>query len=279
MKIKYSLLEKWCKANLTSKEYDFLIHIAHYQDLMGQVKGIYYRDVCKACDMCKQTFYESLRSLQKKGIITYKSVNNDYDITILDNEFPNPESFKEGYINVTRKAFINENFRGLKGKEKILLMIFLKNTNDNSGSYSIGTKKFYDNYTDLLGVTKKVLRGYLHSLRKIFSIGIKNGMYYITSKKEFLAFERKVSETKQYLDHVVKADCRRSKIKEFSQEAFEETVKLVNQYGDIAKALGYDILAVIGASIYDSVSEVKRKVLNFKYVHKLVRKNMGLSMN
>ena len=91
MKIKYSLLDRLC--NLTNKEVDFLLYVAHYQDDYGRIRGIYYRDVCQACDMCKQTFYDVLRSLQQKGVITYVRADRDYNITILDNDF----SYKGSY--------------------------------------------------------------------------------------------------------------------------------------------------------------------------------------
>lgn len=94
MKIKYSLLDRLC--NLTNKEVDFLLYIAHYQDDYGRIRGIYYRDVCRACDMCKQTFYDVLRSLQQKSIITYVRADQDYNITILDNDFPTRAHMKRG---------------------------------------------------------------------------------------------------------------------------------------------------------------------------------------
>ena len=44
----------------------------------------------------------------------------------------------------------------------------------------MGTQKFYEVFTKLLHVTKRVIRCYLHSLRRFFSVGIKDGLYYIT---------------------------------------------------------------------------------------------------
>jgi len=58
MKIKYSLLDSWCERNVTNKEIDFLLHISHFQNERGQIIGIYYRDVCSACNMSIQTFYD-----------------------------------------------------------------------------------------------------------------------------------------------------------------------------------------------------------------------------
>ena len=139
MKIKYSLLDKL--NSLTNKEIDFILYVARYQDDYGCIRGMYYRDACENADMCKQTFYDTLRSLQAQGIITYSRVNQDYDITILDNDFSYPGAYHEGYINVSRQVFHTRRFHELKAKEKLLLLHFMKITHSASGSYQIGTGK------------------------------------------------------------------------------------------------------------------------------------------
>ena len=213
MKIKYSLLDKL--NSLTNKEVDFILYVARYQDDYGCIRGMYYRDVCKNADMCKQTFYDTLRSLQAQGIITYSRVNQDYDITILDNDFSYPGAYHEGYINVSRQVFHTRRFHELKAKEKLLLLHFMKITHSASGSYQIGTGKLYTKYMQLLGVTKRVLRGYLHSLKKFFAIGIKDGKYFISYLRTVFNDRVEVSETDQYMRHLVRVSCRRAKIKDF----------------------------------------------------------------
>ena len=228
MKIKYSLLDRLC--NLTNKEVDFLLYVAHYQDDYGRIRGIYYRDVCQACDMCKQTFYDVLRSLQQKGVITYVRADRDYNITILDNDFSYKGSYEEGYINVSRSVFDTDKFNKLRAKEKIFVLHLMKVTHENAKSFQIRTENFYKKYTELLGVTKKVLRGYLHSMRSFFSVGKKDGKYFITFLASVFKSKRNVSETDQLLGHEVKTDCRRSKIKEIDDQAVEDTMQLVKQY-------------------------------------------------
>ena len=107
-------------------------------------------------------------------------LTGDYDIIILDNDFSYPSSYQEGYVNLNRKVFSSPGFKKLRAKEKALLLLLLQRTHENRSSYQIGTKKFYEKYMALLGVTKHVLRGYLHSLKKFFSIGVKDGKYFIT---------------------------------------------------------------------------------------------------
>ena len=270
MKIKYSLLDKL--NSLTNKEVDFILYVARYQDDYGCIRGMYYRDVCKNADMCKQTFYDTLRSLQAQGIITYSRVNQDYDITILDNDFSYPGAYHEGYINVSRQVFHTRRFHELKAKEKLLLLHFMKITHSASGSYQIGTGKLYTKYTQLLGVTKRVLRGYLHSLKKFFAIGIKDGKYFISYLRTVFNDRVEVSETDQYMRHLVRVSCRRAKIKDFVPAAVKDVVTIMKQYRKEAQE------SSIGKSIFEIVDDCicQAKELNSKYIHKLVRGALGL---
>lgn len=89
-KIKYGVLDKLLRADLSRAEMDFILHISHYQDDTGCVSGIYYRDICEALQISYQTFYDVLRSLQAKEIIKVdKAFYGDWDVTILDNSFQN----------------------------------------------------------------------------------------------------------------------------------------------------------------------------------------------
>lgn len=270
MKIKYSLLDKL--NSLTNKEVDFILYVARYQDDYGCIRGMYYRDVCKNADMCKQTFYDTLRSLQAQGIITYSRVNQDYDITILDNDFSYPGAYHEGYINVSRQVFHTRRFHELKAKEKLLLLHFMKITHSASGSYQIGIGKLYTKYMQLLGVTKRVLRGYLHSLKKFFAIGIKDGKYFISYLRTVFNDRVEVSETDQYMRHLVRVSCRRAKIKDFVPAAVKDVVTIMKQYRKEAQE------SSIGKSIFEIVDDCicQAKELNSKYIHKLVRGALGL---
>lgn len=278
MKIKYTLLNSLTA--LTNKEVDILLYVAHYQDDYGNIRGIYYRDVCKACGLCKQSFYDALRSLQTKGIITYVRNHNDYDITILNNDFSYDGAYSDGYVNVSRQVFDTGNFADLRAKEKVLMILLMKVTHENGKSYQIGREKFYEKYMSLLGVTKRILRGYLHSMRSFFSVGFKDGKYYITYLASVFRDRRIESEIDQFTGHNVKVECRRNKIKEIVDTVVKDTIQLVKQYRSAAKNQGQDILNVLAECIRSSVyglSNSKRN-LNSKYVHKLIRNRLGLDI-
>ena len=280
MRIKYSLIDKL--KNLTSTEMDLFLYIAKYQRLNGFVAGVHNQNVCKATGMCKQSFYTAMRGLERKEIVKISRTSDiDYDFLILGNDFTGDDAFKagcEGYIDFSRSIFHKKQFKQLKAKEKWLLLYFLHCTHDNSSSYRIGTGNFYKKFCTLLGVTKRMVRSYLHSLRAFFSVGIVKGIYYITFKKS--VFNQKQGEQeKQEHEFFASALLRRNKIRKYNQEALAETAKLIKQYRGIAHDSGYNIFDVLEKAVRESIpdeSKPKDRKLSYKYVHKLVRKTLAL---
>ena len=280
MRIKYSLIDKL--KNLTSTEMDLFLYIAKYQRLNGFVAGVHNQNVCKATGMCKQSFYTAMRGLERKEIVKISRTSDiDYDFLILGNDFTGDDAFKagcEGYIDLSRSIFHKKQFKQLKAKEKWLLLYFLHCTHDNSSSYRIGTGNFYKKFCTLLGVTKRMVRSYLHSLHAFFSVGIVKGIYYITFKKS--VFNQKQGEQeKQEHEFFASALLRRNKIRKYNQEALAETAKLIKQYRGIAHDSGYNIFDVLEKAVRESIpdeSKPKDRKLSYKYVHKLVRKTLAL---
>ena len=280
MRIKYSLIDKL--KTLTSTEMDLFLYIAKYQRLNGFVAGVHNKDVCRATGMCKQSFYTAMRGLERKEIVKISRTSDiDYDFLILGNDFTGDDAFKagcEGYIDLSRSIFHKKQFKQLKAKEKWLLLYFLHCTHDNSSSYRIGTGNFYKKFCTLLGVTKRMVRSYLHSLRAFFSVGIVKGIYYITFKKS--VFNQKQGEQeKQEHEFFASALLRRNKIRKYNQEALAETAKLIKQYRGIAHDSGYNIFDVLEKAVRESIpdeSKPKDRKLSYKYVHKLVRKTLAL---
>ena len=280
MRIKYSLIDKL--KNLTSTEMDLFLYIAKYQRLNGFVAGVHNQNVCKATGMCKQSFYTAMRGLERKEIVKISRTSDiDYDFLILGNDFTGDDAFKagcEGYIDLSRSIFHKKQFKQLKAKEKWLLLYFLHCTHDNSSSYRIGTGNFYKKFCTLLGVTKRMVRSYLHSLRAFFSVGIVKGIYYITYKRS--VFNQKLGEQeKQEHEFFASALLRRNKIRKYNQEALAETAKLIKQYRGIAHDSGYNIFDVLEKAVRESIpdeSKPKDRKLSYKYIHKLVRNKLAL---
>ena len=277
MRIKYSLLDKL--KNLKSTEMNFLLYIATKQDMRGFVAGVHNQDVCRHTGMCKQSFYNSMRSLEKKKIITvYRNSDIDYDILINDNDFSYQDSFREGYIDLQRSIFHKKQFKQLKAGEKWLLMYFLHITHENSGSYRIGTRTFYNKFMALLGVTGRVIRAYLHSLRRFFSIGIVKKNYYITYRHSVFNQKEAVGADRACHEHFVRAQARRNKIRP-GREEVQETAKLITQYRETAAGVGYDMFQVLADAIKGSIHKKERpkeRRLQYKYIHKLIRQTLAL---
>lgn len=281
MRIKYKLIPKL--KDLTSVEIDFFLYIAKYQQKSGWVRGVHNQDVCKHTGMCKQSFYTAMRGLEKKGIVRVeKNSDIDYDIFILNNDFTKDGSLTkgcEGFISLDREVFHKKQFKELKAKEKWMLLYFMHCTHENTGSYRIGTANFYKKFCELLGVTKRMIRSYLHNLRYFFSVGIVKGIYYITYKRSIFHPKENIGQEKQEHEFFTAALLRRYKIRKYSTYAFEETAKLIKQYRGIAADSGYNIFSLLEEAIGKSILKDKRpkdRKLSYKYIHKLVRKALYL---
>lgn len=264
MKIKYSLIEKLI--GLTQAEMDLLLYAARYQDTTGEVEGLYYGAAMQATGMCKQSFYNALAGLARKGIIRIREhTRTDYNVTILHNSFENGDY--RNYVNLNRKIFRAKAFRDLKANEKWLFLEFLKNTHGAAGSVAMRVKTLYDKYTGMLGVKRKVVTGYLHSLKKFFSIGIKNGKYYINYKKSVCEPKWEVSENRQYLMQRVSVIYRRNRIKEPTDADLEDGADLLQQFKDRA--------AIAGCRIYDLFEAAVQKCgvhLSLPYINNLIQR-------
>lgn len=271
MQIKYRLLEKL--KNISSVEMDFLLYVARFQNLKGCVVGVHHKDVEEGADICKQSFYTAMRGLEGKGIIQVEKNNqSDWDITILDNDFSYEGAWHEGYVNLHRKVFHSPRFQELKAREKWMLMYFLKNTHENSSSYCIGTKNFYKKFKEELGVSFRVLRSYLHSLRHFFSIGIKKGLYYITYKHSI--FEPRLSEGLEntWMKKFVMACCRRYRLS-FDRKEVSDTAFLLKQYRTEYEDDQGTI--PLGKAIQANAL-LSEKSLKASYVHTVLRNLLGL---
>lgn len=262
--------------NLTNKEMDFFLYLVRRQDLRGSVAGVHNQAVCKATGMCKQSFYSTLYSLRNKGIITYaKNTEIDYDVVITNNDFSYPESFREGYVSIHRQVFHRKSFKKLKANEKYLFFELMKRTREETGSFRIGTKKLYDKFSQLLHVTKRVIRCYLHSLRRFFSIGIKDGLYYITYLHSVFAEREEKGVEEQEFEYYTEVQCRRHHIN-YSQTELSGTADLIKQYRKMVVETGGTLTMLkelLAKAIEKSVRglQCKDRKLQHRYVHMLLK--------
>lgn len=289
-RISIEILKKMFHSHLSRCQVDFLLGISRYQDMSGHIKGVYYKDIAKEMGFSYPQFYAAMRSLEAKGIIKCEKNNYyDYDITILDNDYRATELYQDPKENLRRKPYINtkheifydEAFRKLKPGAKLMAMDFMGVTRLNKGSHHIGVKKFFAKYQELLGVTERIIRVYITQLKEFFSIGIKDGYYWIRPKVKVYKDEGK-TEIDNYNEQQIRTACRRERIEVEAVTEVEEVRKLIRQYGKKAMETGVDILETVLEGIKRSVDPIEewsaeRPVLRCKLVHKWVRKLIGIS--
>lgn len=283
MKIKHSKLAEL--SGLTSKEMDLFFYLIRFQDDYGNVIGVHNREVCRLMGMCKQSFYNALHSLQAKNIVSVeKNSDCDYDVHIIGNDCSTEELRKEGYIQMDLPVFRSEEFLRLKGHEKYMFLeLYWRNLNSKkkSKSFEVGVNNFYNKvaFVKALGVSKRVIRSYLHSLKQFFSIGIKEGKYYITYKKSLFKCERgSFSNNEKRNCHLVRTGLRRSRSTGNLKDIYD-TAKLLDQYKGIAARLGMSLVD-LKETLLDCISvsmrgkSIRARKLSAKHVHKILHRRL-----
>lgn len=275
-KLKNSIIAKMIKARLTNKEIDFLIYVSRFQNDDGVVSGVYYKEVCENMHMSFQGFYDVKNTLIRKGFIrSEKNSPTDHDITILDNAFLTENDIKAGYVNTNHNIFFHEKFARLKAGAKLLAMELMKLSYAGTGECRIGTEKFYKKYTQLFGVSKRVMRIYLMQLKIFFSIGIKEGIYYIRPKNIVYRQLGQASENDNYAAHNVDVICRRNRIQEAGKKEKKDICTLLKQYRKQAQEVRQDIVEMLMRAVEGSLELAGVRILKPKLVHKLLREELN----
>ncbi len=282
-KLRREVIDKMITANLSSLEVDMMIYLSRYQSNTGVIRGVYYRSACQDIGMSKQSFYNVLRSLEIKGLISLrrqKIDSIDWDITILDNDCTIGVGETFQYINTNQNIFYLKSFQALKAGAKLLAMYLLRRCAENNGSFHMTIPNFLRKYKTLLGVSARTLREYILSLKEFFSIGDKDSMRYIRPKKSMLM--RRSSEKDRWHEYLVTVACRRCKVSD-PGHAIQETAQLLHQYHrqiqefSALRRRDFDIQEAIELS-RQYCSPKDKLHLNVKLVHKILRAILGLEM-
>lgn len=265
--------------SLTSNEWKvFVFLVRHSDEYDATVRGAYYRDVMEETQISRAGYYLALKGLEEKQIIkvTGRDSGLDCDVCIIDNEYPVQDYRSEPYINFNLPVFHTDAFQKMKAHEKFLMVTFLRCAYDKGYSLQRNVKKFYEKYVELFRVTKRVIRSYMHTLKQFFIIGIKDGMYYITHRKEPVFhtdedkkdYQRIVhsntkSEETYHFEQIVRSECNRCHIA-YTKESLKDTSELVKTFRGRfieqgTQASTHIVLQQLAKSIRMSVEGVKRK--------------------
>lgn len=290
-KIKYDFLMRLYAAKLSKAELNTVLYLCIHQDNQGSVTGVHYQDVIKEISYkdskkkCPQTFYNVLRSLQEKGIIScvHNKEAGDYDVMLTGNDFSDGD-YSCGYISL-RKMFISRRcFKKLKANEVLLILKLLYLCQSNRGKFVIGREKFLQTYMDKLGVKKRAVERYLHMLRYYFTVRLENKKY-IFVPKNFMQHNIKKSDETFYNEYIVKTMARRNRIRKMSEEEIAETAKLIHQYENIAGNSGMNIWEVFKDCLknslewinqYKGIRERKEYSLRYKLIHKMIKESLQM---
>lgn len=277
-KIRLSVLERMEKAKLTGNELDMLLCICNYQDDAGRIPGVYYKDICSTLGLSFQGFYNALYRLRDKGIIALKKADRtDWDVRIIGNDCRDAEGVcREGYLSLADGLFANKDFCAMKANEKLLAMRFLVYCRSGQRSYQEGKDKLLTKLKELLGCGLRAIRNYFTTLRKLFSIGIKDKKFFITIKRGMKArIPGSKSDAELECEHKVKSACSRSGVKSPEKQDIADVAALGwRQYRQQVKELQDanwlpdDYFTYL---IRSSLVGKEEKLLEPKYIHKLLR--------
>ena len=277
MRISYELLNKL--KNLSNKEMDFFLYLAKAQNMSGKVIGVYHVEVCKNCNMSKQSFYNVLYSLAAKNIIQYIKNDTDYDVILVDNNFIDTRTGafrkQKSYINLHKYYTHMDEFQHLKSNEKYLLFCVMKVTFQKGRILRIGFHKFFQDYCKELGIAVRTLRAYLYSLKAFFDVKRILGIYQIKAKDIMEVADQGTQDQREQL-HIIETLVRRAKLKA-AQKDIIDTAGLIKQYRDTATLMKHDIVAVLQEVMCYSRTTVD--TLEPKYIHTLVRKVLEMPSN
>lgn len=243
MKIKTKIIPKLHNVSRSEMRLLFFL-VRRSNEADATVRGVYYKDVQKEAGIGIQSFYNALNGLQEKGIIRFTKKDIDYDVYIIDNEYPEATYKSEPYINLNMKIFYSEEFQKLKVREIYLMLEFLRRSYDTNVGIKRNAKEFLEELSKALKVTERVVRGYLHTLKEYFSIGIKDGLYRIRRKKYKDVSEDSETKKKEEIwivdsdaksiemwtfEQLVRSECNRWKI-QYTERSLYDTAELVQTY-------------------------------------------------
>ena len=276
-KLAKEVIRNLINQNPTSKEIDFLIYIAMYQDADGVCRGIYYKDVMEALPCCKQTFYSMKKSLEQKGIIrTERESDMDYDITILGND----KSYQDGYLNVRKPVLHTQDFKSLPAGAKMISidLIMLIDANKEYSVWDIGKDKFYERYLNFLPfkIEKKTLREYIRMMKKILvfrkaKTGSKTFKFCIVKKHrtENRPFNHK-TDNEIWTEHYIQCLYRRKKMY-INHKKIRDIAGLMLQYRQAAAAQCKSICNLIKWAFNKSLEKLQNKTVNEKLIHSYIK--------
>ena len=246
----------------------------------GVAHGIHFREAMRRTGMCRQSFYNAMRGLARKGFIRERrSGSADYDVEIVGNAFPGKD-YSCGYVNLNRKIFRDGRFRRLKAAEKCLFL-HLARLIPGGRTRRMPAAALIEGLRGLASVCRRTLLGYMRSLRRMVQIRIKGGMATVGARDGEAALFQMASgegsESQQLHAHLVGVACRRGRILA-DEGAARDTAELIPQYARHFRS-PWEAYRALAGCMERSVDGLKGdgRRLDPRLVHRMFRKEIGLA--
>lgn len=271
--------------NLTNCEMNMYLWLVERQNSMSLVRGVKVSDFKGL--MSKQSFYNALIGLERKGLIQLEHDKNyhDYNVSLMfnkeeENEQENNSKFSDKYINLNKKIFKSDKFKNLSSREKYMMLILYYRTTvtiNAAGSKAVHKKnieEFYAYFTKLFGRSKRRVREYLHNLKVFFNVTISGANYFIGRNRTTYELDKKDSENGKsaYRKHLVMTLAKRHKLKGVTDKFVDDVAGLFRNY------IGSNNETKLEAYLNDAFkvhAKDNNKIASAARVHQLLRKKLS----
>lgn len=239
MKLKTSLLKKLIEKKVSASELSLLLYCVQRQDNDGLVLGVHYKDYCNDADLCEQSFYNALKGLKDKHIISYthNSQLKDYDIHIEDHSFPtNFKKYKDKtgqFIKMDASIFSSDSFAVLSANEKLIALdIYRQLVASPLHIKKFTLNGFIKTYSEMFSLSKRTILLYKTHLANVFRFKLKGGSLIVSFINGIEnASAKTCSNVAMYKRlYTAKVLFRRARIKEAHKELLDGVAEMLLQY-------------------------------------------------
>lgn len=208
MRLKRENLAK-AKVELTNCELGLYLYIAQRVDLNGLVQRILMREAITSICITKQSFYNCLYALQKKGFLhIHKKDNNGFDILLANNRFVDEKATGDTYINLNYRILNSLDFYRAPINLKRFILDALSFSNLSSWKISNDMLKKYGlsvedikPFTRKINTYKNVYNETIHSIEVSTAITKSdNNIFFNTLKHRLTNFFRTYNVNYTYQD-------------------------------------------------------------------------------
>lgn len=214
--------------NGTSTDISLIFHISRISNTNGYVENLNYKEISEVINCSVQSYYNSLKRLEKTGLISLSKSLTETNCIILDNKFLQ-KNYSKGYVNTNLDFIYGLDFKKIKLNSKKIALLYFLGKNKN-GVYEVSRTKLIDH---LGGLEKKsLIWEYIDQLRDWFNINdvkTKDGkdIKFCISLRDTMHSK---AEKDLYWEHQLSSLKRRYKAT-MDTKNINETIKLIKIYG------------------------------------------------